>query len=190
IMAVFPESPVTAVRAAVGMQRATVDFNRDHPGLPDIDIGVAINTGTIMLGIVGEKERIESTVISDVVNVASRLEGMNKEFGSKVTISGAVYREIHEAGFTVRLLGRIKVRGRDEAVAVYEVLDAEPEEVRREKLAAAEGLQQALELLHTGRSAEAEEAAKVLRALQQRYPRDRAVGYYRNRIKVSGSGAV
>lgn len=122
IMAIFPGESEKAVYAALEMQKAADRFNRENGKFPPVEIGIAINTGTIMLGIVGETERIESTVISDVVNVASRLEGLNKEFGSKISISGAVFQELKNDKIRTRPLGVRKVRGRAEPVEIYEVL--------------------------------------------------------------------
>lgn len=126
ILAIFPEGAEFAVRAALALHRATDEFNRSHPQYPDIRIGVGINTGETMLGIIGERERLETTVISDVVNVASRLEEMNKELGSGIAISGAVYDQVSGAGFLTAFRGEVSVRGRSRPVRVYEVKGESP----------------------------------------------------------------
>jgi len=172
IMALFPKGAEGAVEAAVALREETRRFNREHANYPDVDIGVSINTGTIMLGIIGEKERLESTVISDVVNVASRLEGLNKELGSAITVSGTVFEEIHNESLNFRYLGREKIRGRQEPVAVYELLDGDDPVIRDMKLTSRASFEEAVILAEEG---DREGAATLFRDLQKRFPRDRAV---------------
>jgi signal transduction histidine kinase/class 3 adenylate cyclase len=121
VMALFPDSPDDAVKAALAMQQQLNEFNRDRPQNAYVRIGVGIHTGTLMLGTVGEERRMEGTVISDVVNVAARLESLTKIFGSGIIISEATLSKL-QASYPHRSLGIVRVKGKRQAVAIYEVL--------------------------------------------------------------------
>ncbi len=92
IMALFPGGVDDAVNAAVEMQKKIEEFNSSG-SMPDnipISIGIGIHIGELMLGTIGQEDRLETTVISDAVNIASRLEGLNKKFNTKIIISDDV----------------------------------------------------------------------------------------------------
>jgi class 3 adenylate cyclase len=91
IMALFPGAPGDAVRTACAMRAELASYNADRgrAGYPPVEFGIGIHTGALMLGTIGENRRMDSTVISDTVNSASRLEGLTKNFGRPVLISGA-----------------------------------------------------------------------------------------------------
>ncbi|MCI5140686.1 MAG: PAS domain S-box protein, partial [Candidatus Electrothrix sp. ATG1] len=80
VMALFDGKADDAVRAAVGMLRILVSYNegRSKAGYKPIDLSIGVNTGTLMLGTVGSPMRMEGTVVSDSVNLAARIEGVNK----------------------------------------------------------------------------------------------------------------
>lgn len=75
-----------------------------------------------MLGIVGEHERISATVISDTVNLASRLEGLCKYYGAMIIVSGRIAENGNAENFCTRPLGRVMVKGRKEPVDIVEVI--------------------------------------------------------------------
>ncbi|MEC9464254.1 MAG: adenylate/guanylate cyclase domain-containing protein, partial [Myxococcota bacterium] len=100
------------------------------------DIGVGINLGEMMLGTIGAKGRLEGTVISDAVNTAARIESLTKTYGAGLIISQSTRRNLINPGrFTIRVLDRVRVKGRHEPVIIYEVLDALPREVKRRRAA-------------------------------------------------------
>jgi len=121
VMALFSESPDDAVNAAREMQRSLSEFNQTRPKNSHVRIGVGIHTGTLMLGTVGESRRMEGTVISDVVNVASRLESLTKVFGSGIIVSEETLHKL-ASSFPHRSLGIVRVKGKRQAVSIYEVL--------------------------------------------------------------------
>jgi len=120
VMALFPDSPDEAVDAAIEMQRELGEFNKDRPKNSRVRIGIGLHTGTLMLGTVGEERRMEGTVISDVVNVAARLESLTKIFGSGIVISEETLRKLQSA-YPYRSLGIVRVKGKRTAVSIYEV---------------------------------------------------------------------
>jgi len=116
-----PDHPVRSVRAALLCQqklaRMRPEFNRQIGG--NIYARIGINTGTAIVGNMGSKKRFDYTVIGDTVNLASRLEGVNKQFGTYTMISMATLEMLGEM-FAKRELGRITVKGRNEPVRVFE----------------------------------------------------------------------
>ncbi len=128
IMALFPQSADGAVQAAISMQQKVALFNqeRQQQGLVPIAIGIGLHTGNLMLGTIGEPERMETTVISDAVNLASRLEGLTKLYGAGILISVHTLVRIEEIQhYSFRFLDRVRVKGKNNAVAIYEIYDPE-----------------------------------------------------------------
>lgn len=135
VMALFPYDINDAVKAAVEMQDAIRIYNghRANCGYIPIEVGIGIHTGNLTLGILGEHKRMEGTVISDAVNLASRIEGITKLFSSRIVISADTFIEASEGlGYHYRLLDRVAIKGKTESVFVVEVLDGyEPEKASR-----------------------------------------------------------
>lgn len=147
IMAIFSQNPADAVNASILMQRRLTAYNLrlEKQGLRAVHIGIGIHSGKLMLGTVGEERRMEGTVISDVVNTASRLEGLTKAFGVKIIISGDIYDAIRSSPvYRVRYLGAIRVKGKSLPVKIYEVLNAYPREIQKRRLATRERLEAAI----------------------------------------------
>ncbi len=130
LMALFPNGAEAAVRAAVAMQRALEEPIEGER----LRIGLGVHVGPTMLGTLGEPDRFDATVISDAVNLASRIEGASKQLGTKLLVSKATCEALpNAAAFGVRELGRVQVKGREGFVEVVEILDAEDEGAARAK---------------------------------------------------------
>jgi adenylate cyclase len=129
VMAVFG-APVddadhawNAVQSALAMNHALDALNRrwEAAGLPRLQMGIGIHTGAVFAGNVGGRERIKYTVIGDPVNVASRVEGLNKELGTTMLITEETLAAVGDR-VRVRDCGPVAVKGRVEKVRVFEVL--------------------------------------------------------------------
>ena len=124
-----------AVRASFHMMKKLEELRPawTDKGLPHIDIRVGINTGIMSVGNFGSDKRFDYTVMGDNVNIASRLEGSNKMYGTKIIISEYT-REALGDQFFCRFLDMVKVKGKDQPLKIYEPLceDAPPEELNQE----------------------------------------------------------
>jgi class 3 adenylate cyclase len=136
IMALFPESALDAVDSAVELQRQVVSYNRGRrmAGYTDIQIGIGLHAGELILGTIGEDERMQTTVISDAVNVASRIEGLTKTFGVGLLVSGSIAAGLSEASrHELRHLGAVKAKGKSRSVEIFECFDNDPEPLAEHK---------------------------------------------------------
>jgi adenylate cyclase len=129
ILAVFgapiadPDHASQAVRAAVAMQQALQELNRDWEtrGSPTLRMGIGVHTGVVFVGNVGSLERAKYTVIGDAVNATARLEGVNKELGTSILMTEKTLHAIGDLA-DVRPRGDVVVKGREEPLRVYEVV--------------------------------------------------------------------
>jgi len=126
VMAIFgaplssSDHAVRAVTAAVEMLKELEQFNDEHQRPMPLRIGIGIATGPVVAGNVGSPERLNYTVLGDTVNVASRLQGLTKEYNVPLIVSGTTYESV-AARFSCRLLGKVAVRGRQQETALYTV---------------------------------------------------------------------
>ena len=111
-----------AAQASLEMLERLGELNRrwEAEGRRQIAIGVGLNTGEVIFGNVGSGKKIEFTVIGDPVNLASRLEGLNKEFKTSIIISEFTREQLGEAA-RVRPLGGVKVKGKTVETMVFEL---------------------------------------------------------------------
>ncbi len=118
-----PTHPLEACRTALENQHRLIRLREKWvaEGLPEIHARIGIHTGEVFVGNIGSDTRLDYTVIGDAVNLASRLEGLNKQFGTEIIISEATYEQVKQ--FVVaRPLDRIAVKGKEEGILVYELL--------------------------------------------------------------------
>ncbi len=116
----FADHAVRAVAAGVGMLRELRRFNAEEGHASPLRIGIGIATGPVIAGNAGSPERLNYTVLGDTVNVASRLQGLTKEYGVPLILSGATYERVTTV-FPCRLLGKVAVRGRQQETTLYTV---------------------------------------------------------------------
>ncbi|MGH7659838.1 MAG: adenylate/guanylate cyclase domain-containing protein, partial [Vulcanimicrobiaceae bacterium] len=132
IMALFAtmaQDADDAVRCAIALQRevAALSAERSAAGQLPISVGVGLHRGTLMLGTIGESERMDGTVIADAVNLASRVEGLTKLYGAGVLMTEDVLERLTDrTRYLVRFLGFVAVKGKRRGIGLYEVCDADP----------------------------------------------------------------
>jgi adenylate cyclase len=121
-----PDHARNAVLCALDMQAALPDLNRRlaAKGWPPLQIGIGINTGPMTVGDMGSSVRKAYTVLGDAVNLGSRLEGLTKHYGVGIIV-GEETRELAKLGLVFRELDRVRVRGKEAPVAIYEPLGEE-----------------------------------------------------------------
>ena len=132
IMALFGRCPDDAVKAALGMLLELNKYNiiREKNNKLPIKIGIGINTGSLMLGTVGGINRMDTTVISDSVNLASRLQDLTKVYGASLIISQHTFFALKDyRKYNYRFLGKVKVQGKKDVVSLFEFFDADPPEI-------------------------------------------------------------
>lgn len=118
----LPDHAARGVACALEMQAAMEPFREAalRRGLPALHMRIGIHTGEAVVGLIGSRTREEYSVIGDIVNVASRLEGMNKEFGTTILVSEETY-QASGSGTPAELIGEAAVRGRKQPVRVYAI---------------------------------------------------------------------
>jgi class 3 adenylate cyclase len=125
VMALF-RSPDQSIDSAIEMQRELGKYNelRVSQNLPRVSIGIGIHTGKLILGIVGSDLRIQGTVISDAVNLASRMEGLTKMYGASLLITDETLKSIENPSkYQYRIVDRVRVKGKNQPVEVIEILN-------------------------------------------------------------------
>ncbi|MEG3858995.1 PAS domain S-box protein [Microcoleus sp. herbarium12] len=179
IMALFNGSADDAVKAGIAMLQQLNDYNisRTTPDRPPLQIGIGINTGSLMLGTVGGQSRMDSTVISDSVNLASRVENLTKEYGVSMLITHHTFIQLTDV-YDFRLIDRVTVKGKSRMVTVYEVFAADPPELRQKKLETKTMFEQALVFYNSDRYVE---ATRLFSACLQINPGDKVAHIYMQR---------
>lgn len=136
IMALFPMPADRAVEAGVHMRRALAGFNLESlaQGGPELDMGVGINTGPLVLGTVGSAERLKCSVVGDTVNTAARIEQLTKRYRAPFLIGEDTCAALKQpARFSLRAIDRVAAKGKMQPITLYEVLDGETGERRARK---------------------------------------------------------
>jgi adenylate cyclase len=128
VMALFgapledPDHAEHAVEAALAMRRELAALNRDWSarGRPELDIGIGINSGEMVAGNIGSAAIMSYTVIGDAVNLGSRLESLNKQYGTHIIISESTRQRL-KGRYHIHPLGEVVVKGKSESVAIFEI---------------------------------------------------------------------
>ncbi|MDR2073277.1 MAG: hypothetical protein LBP60_07580 [Spirochaetaceae bacterium] len=180
ILALFPQAqgPDMAVRSAIAIQGKVREYNghRANCGYRPLSMGIGLHTGTLMVGVVGTEDRMQSTVISDAVNLASRVESLTKAFRVSLAISEETFKKLEDPGsYQYRFVGKVRVKGKAEPVSIFEIFDGVDEELQKKKIEANRFFEQGMFLYYQKKYTEAlQEFRRVLEIL----PDDGAAGFY------------
>jgi adenylate cyclase len=145
-------------------------------GRKQISIGVGLNTGPVNVGNMGSAKRLAWTVMGDNVNLASRLEGMTKEYHTRIVISEGTYRQVADK-FVCRDLDKIRVKGKLQPVTIYELLDFAEQREKYEPL-----LSRFHHAMEAYREQNWHEAAARLGEILIRFPRDGPTQVFLDRV--------
>ncbi len=160
----IPDHEVNAVLAALAVQEKLVEF-------PNFMTRIGIHTGPVVVGNIGSEQRFNYTAIGDTVNLASRLEGLNKKFGTRIIISETTYNRAHDVIYA-REIGRVRVKGRAEPIGIYQPMGRKGD-ISRETISACEMFHDGLVTFRDGNFTEA--CAKF----EKMAGKDPAAGYYK-----------
>jgi|GEM_PF-3070128 len=178
MMAIFPYGVADAVWAGIEKSEAVQAFNATlkERGLPPISVGIGIHTGPMMVGMIGEDLRMQGDAFSDNVNLTARLEGLNKFYGSSMIISEDTLAQMPQpVTFKMRSLGKAVVKGRVNALGLYEIYEGLPPEMADLREAARPDFERAIELYQQGKF---KDAAKLFNQALERDPADKAAKLY------------
>jgi len=178
IHAVFPRSADDAVQAGVEKLLQVNDYNcyRESKGRLPIGVGIGVNTGDIMVGMVGEEHRMQGDAFADDVNLTSRLEGLTKFYHVSLIISAAAHARLADPSrYNVRFLDKVQVKGRKNALDLYEVYDADLPQMRHLKEETQAEYEEALQLYYARDFAAAQ---NILFRVLQKNPRDKVAWHH------------
>lgn len=120
IMAIFPGSADDAISCAIEMQKRLAEYNQSQN--ESITMGVGINSGLLALGIIGEEHRMNATVISNAVNIASRLESLAKELDRPILITDTTYKKLkNPAKYSIQLVDTVTLKGMERPETIYAI---------------------------------------------------------------------
>jgi adenylate cyclase len=164
-----PKHGERCCQAALSMLSRLVDLQKKWraDGLPAMEIGIGINTGIASVGNMGSSLRYGYTAMGDTVNLASRLEGLNKEYGTSILISESTRADVTNNQIVIREIDFIRVKGKNQPVTIFEILSEQ---------AAANNGKELVELFGRGREAykarDWSTAKAAFEELLRRWPKD------------------
>ncbi len=173
MMAVFPNSADDAVQAGIEKLNRVNKYNkrRQKKGYLPIAIGIGVNTGHMMVGMVGEANRIQGDAFSDDVNLTARVESLTKFYHVSFIITAETYQQLVDPGqYKIRFLDKVQVKGKSKPLELYEVYDADPPRQRNLKQKTQADYDEAMRLYYAQEFAEAQ---SLLFEVLRRNPQDK-----------------
>lgn len=178
VMALFPGAAEDAIKGAIAVHREVEAHNETlkKAGIAPIKIGTGMNTGSLILGILGEAERLQGTVISDAVNVAARIQDLTKMYDAAILVDGYTIELLEDKNaFNYRFIDRVRVKGKTQTIAVYELFDGEPDILCTLKQRTRFDFETAINLYHSG---EFRELMELFQNVIGENPNDAAAKFY------------
>jgi adenylate cyclase len=166
---------VNGCNSALRMMQRVRDMQRtwQAQGKPKLDIGIGLNSGVASVGNMGSALRYGYTALGDTVNLSSRLEGLNKDYGTHILVNETTYAATQDANFVYRELDVIRVKGKNQPVTIYELIGRKGESG---VYGSAEELQQRLDQFAHGqklyRARRWHEAQQEFQKMLDRWPDD------------------
>lgn len=173
IMSVFPHTPEDAIDAGIATLEEVQHYNRfrRRRSASEIDVGIGLNTGPMMVGMVGYDKRIQGDAFSDAVNLTSRVESLTKIYGVSFLITNDTKAHLKQSkGYDIRFVDRVRVKGKRQSLDLFEVFNADSSSQRDLKRETAETYQSAVDAFYQG---EYELAQSELFAVLQKNPGDK-----------------
>jgi class 3 adenylate cyclase len=189
VMALFPKAADDAIDAAVALQEAVRRFNESRAKVlqKPVSMGVGLHWGTLMLGTIGDRLRLETTVIADAVNVASRVESLTKVFGTQIVVSGELVSALPDPSkYSLRPLGSVHLRGVSREIGVVEICDADEPELLLHKMATLEVFAAGIRAYQGGDN---EASQKFFGQIVEQNSKDLPAAYWQARAAAPGSQA-
>jgi class 3 adenylate cyclase len=181
MMAIFPYGVDDAVKAGIAKQQAVRAFNDklSARGLSTISVGIGIHTGPMMVGMIGENQRMQGDAFSDNVNLTSRIEGLNKFYGTSMIISQDTLDLLPKPyGFRMRYLGKAVVKGRTGPLPLYEIYEGLPDEVAARREATRVDFERGVSLFAAGQF---QQAGSLFNQVLDQDPKDHSARMYLER---------
>jgi len=175
----LPDHPERGAATALAMMKRLAELKKDQsiPGVSELNIGIGLNTGEVTVGNLGSNVFMDYTIVGDAVNLASRLEGLNKVYGTNIIVSEFTAAHLDPQRFVIRELDLVRVKGKEKAVRIFELAGFAADLDERVK----ENISRFEEGLAAYRGQEWDRAADIFAALAE--AGDRAADLYLGRIE-------
>lgn len=178
VMAIFPERPDDALHAAIDMQHQLARYNEERRVLQrrPVRIGIGLHTGPLIMGIIGDSERLDAATIADTVNTASRVESLSKYFRATLLLSKDSLDQLGDPeAFHLRYLGKVQLKGKSQVIDIYECFDGDSPGDRQAKLTTRPLFEEGLRAYFARRFAD---AVAAFRQVLGQHPEDLTARYF------------
>jgi class 3 adenylate cyclase len=185
IIALFEGESENALKASIEMQIYLKEYNDKHidpTHREPIEIGIGIHTGELLLGAVGENNRLDTAIISDSVNLASKIEYLTKFYGVNILITDGMLDIIEDLNkYKIRFIDKVRLREKSRAVKLYEVYDSDPIQLIEKKDLTNQMLKEAIDLFY---NRDPETAKEILEACIRELPKDKTMLHHYQKCKL------
>jgi two-component system sensor histidine kinase ChiS len=189
ILSLFLGSPMDGIQAGIEMQKVIQRYNVERLALGrlPVKVGIGMHKGPLIMGIMGNEKRLEANLVSDTVNSASRMEGLTKYYGSSLIVTEQMMDLVSdEQLFEHRSLGKVQVKGKKQAIEIYDVFEADIPAVYEKKKKTKTIFETGLKKYY---NRQFEEATAAFAQVLSIHPEDKAAQLYlSNAVRYHTSG--